>query len=102
MSEKEPSSKAAQQLQDGRARITEITVRILELIGERNKVSAQIAKAKETLGKPTTDKTREEQLIAEMIKIGERYGINETETRGLLEILISTSKRTQENTRQND
>src|SRR5690625_3603945 len=68
----------SQEIARVRERINAVDAELLRLIAERRGLSRQMAEAKEEGSMPIRDKTREEALLVDRVRIGRTYGLDAT------------------------
>src|SRR3954470_19922996 len=83
-------------LEDLRRRINELDRQILELVGQRQETSREIARAKRATGYATRDYNREREVLLSAREAGRQYGIPPQLAENILRLLIRSSLTTQE------
>ena len=83
-------------LEDLRRRINELDRQILELVGQRQETSREIARAKRATGYATRDYNREREVLLSAREAGKQYGIPPQLAENILRLLIRSSLTTQE------
>ncbi len=83
------------ELQRLRREVAKNTVQIIKLIAERNKVAKRIGALKRKEGLPAEDERVEDELLKEVIREGDRRGVERAVTVKVLRTLISEAKRVQ-------
>ncbi|SDA37497.1 chorismate mutase [Methanobrevibacter millerae] len=82
-------------LEEARNRIDEIDNELFNLIYQRTHIAKDIALAKEYLGMPVFDKTREEAVHAKIEKLSEENGIDAVIIDQIVDMLTILSKNEQ-------
>ena len=90
--EKDYAWQTATGLEEERRRIAEITVKMMTLFEERQRISLKIAEIKRREGLPTEDAEREKELLA-------KYAGGDAQKERLLKLLFALSKEEQEKSR---
>jgi chorismate mutase/prephenate dehydrogenase len=83
-------------LEDLRRRINELDRQILELVGQRQETSREIARAKRATGHATRDYSRERDVLLAARETGRQYGVSPQVAENILRLLIRSSLTTQE------
>ena len=83
-------------LENLRHRINELDRQILELVGQRQETSREIARAKRATGYATRDYNREREVLLSAREAGKQYGIPPQLAENILRLLIRSSLTTQE------
>jgi chorismate mutase/prephenate dehydrogenase len=83
-------------LEDLRRRINELDRQILELVGQRQETSREIARAKRTTGQATRDYNREREVLLGAREAGKQFGVAPQLAESILRLLIRGSLTTQE------
>src|SRR3954469_4428312 len=83
-------------LDDLRRRINELDRQILELVGERQETSREVARAKRATGHATRDYNREREVLLAAREAGKQYGVSPQVAENILRLLIRSSLTTQE------
>ena len=83
-------------LDDLRRRINELDRQILELVGQRQETSREVARAKRATGQATRDYTREREVLMTARETGRQYGVSPRVAEEILRLLIRSSLTTQE------
>lgn len=86
----------SQEIARVRDRINAVDAELLRLIAERRGLSRQMAEAKEEGSMPIRDKTREEALLVDRVRIGRTYGLDATLVTAVLNEIIADSVRLQQ------
>ena len=79
-----------------RENINRVDTELLELLAERRSLSRSMAEAKEESAMPIRDKSREEALLVDRIRIGRKYGLDATLVTTVLNAIIADSVRLQQ------
>jgi chorismate mutase / prephenate dehydrogenase len=79
-----------------RQRVTDIDRQLIELVAERKRVSAEVARVKRATGYPTRDYERERQVILGVRTMASDLGVSPELAEDLLRLLIRSSLTTQE------
>lgn len=82
-----------------RDKLTDIDRRIVDLVAERQAVSAEIGAVKRTEGRATRDFSREKQVIEAARSYAGRLGVSPAVAEALMQLLIRSSLTTQERAR---
>jgi chorismate mutase / prephenate dehydrogenase len=83
-------------LEDLRRRINELDRQILELVGQRQETSREVARAKRATGYATRDYNREREVLLAARETGRQYGVSPQVAENILRLLIRSSLTTQE------
>jgi chorismate mutase/prephenate dehydrogenase len=83
-------------LEELRKRITELDRHILELVGQRQETSREIARAKRETGYATRDYNREREVLLAAREAGKACGVSPQLAENILRLLIRSSLTTQE------
>jgi len=83
-------------LEDLRSRINELDRQILELVGQRQETSREVARAKRATGHATRDYNRERDVLLAAREAGRQYGVSPQLAENILRLLIRSSLTTQE------
>ena len=83
-------------LEDLRRRINELDRQILELVGQRQETSREIARAKRATGQATRDYSREREVLLAARETGRQYGVSPQVAENIVRLLIRSSLTTQE------
>jgi chorismate mutase / prephenate dehydrogenase len=83
-------------LEDLRRRINELDRQILQLVGQRQETSREIARAKRATGYATRDYNREREVLLTAREAAREHGISPQLAENLLRLLIRSSLTTQE------
>jgi chorismate mutase/prephenate dehydrogenase len=83
-------------LEDLRRRINELDRQILELVGQRQETSREIARAKRATGSATRDYNREREVLLTAREAARQHGISPQLAENILRLLIRSSLTTQE------
>jgi chorismate mutase/prephenate dehydrogenase len=86
-------------LDDLRRRITEIDHDLIKAIAERQKISREVARAKQATGRATRDYGRERDVILGVRQQAEQVGVSADVAEQILRLLIRSSLATQERAR---
>ena len=86
-------------LDELRQRLTEIDRELIELVGERQRLSREVARAKRSTGHATRDYRRERDVILGVRTHAERHGVSPDTAEQILRLLIRSSLATQEQAR---
>ncbi len=85
------------ELESLRKAINEIDGKIIELLGKRRNVSQKVIEIKERYDFPLRDKKREEELISELVQLGEKNNVPEVLIRKIYSVIIDDSVKLQQN-----
>jgi len=91
----EESEKRANLLQYYREKLDRITERLVELIGERDRIVLEIGRIKKTLGLGITDSRREEEVIKKARELAMKKGVDPGLVEEIMRILIAHAKKIQ-------
>src|SRR5262245_42490111 len=83
-------------LEDLRRRINELDRQILELVGKRQEIGREVARAKRSTGQATRDYNREREVLLAAREAARQYGIAPQLAENILRLLIRSSLTTQE------
>jgi chorismate mutase/prephenate dehydrogenase len=83
-------------LEDLRRRINELDRQILELVGQRQETSREVARAKRATGQATRDYNREREVLLAARETGRQFGVSPQVSENILRLLIRSSLTTQE------
>ena len=83
-------------LDDIRRRLSQIDAELLALVGERQRLSHDVARVKRATGRPTRDFARERDVIMNARTAAERHGVSPQVAEQILRLLIRSSLTTQE------
>ncbi len=83
-------------LDDQRRRINDLDRQILELVGQRQEVSREIARAKRATGHATRDYNREREVLLAAREVAKQNGVSPQLAENILRLLIRSSLTTQE------
>lgn len=86
-------------LQEIRARLSELDRQLLALVAERQRLSREVAEAKQAEGKGTRDYTREREVLLRARATADSLGISPALAESVLRLLIRGSLTTQERIR---
>jgi chorismate mutase/prephenate dehydrogenase len=86
-------------LEEIRARLSAIDRELIELIGERQRLSREVERAKRATGHATRDYRREREVILGVRRHAERHGVSPDIAEQILRLLIRSSLATQEQAR---
>jgi chorismate mutase / prephenate dehydrogenase len=83
-------------LEEIRRRLSQIDAELLALVGERQRLSHDVARVKRATGRPTRDFARERDVIMNARAAAERSGVSPQVAEQILRLLIRSSLTTQE------
>ncbi len=86
-------------LDELRLRLTSIDRELIELVGERQRLSQEVARAKRATGHPTRDYRREREVILGVRNHAVAHGVSPDTAEQILRLLIRSSLATQEQAR---
>ena len=86
-------------LEQLRARLSEIDRELIELVAERQRLSREVARAKRATGHPLRDYRREREVVLGVRTHAERLGVRPAVAEQMLRLLIRSSLATQEQAR---
>ena len=86
-------------LDDLRKRLNELDRDLIGLVGERQRISREVARAKRSTGHPTRDYRREREVVLGVREVALAQGVSPELAEQILRLLISSSLATQEHIR---